>query len=52
MEVRMKQQVLSPTVQHGEKADLGAQMFGVGSDLQQSLGSGVEQQVIEDLLVD
>ena len=52
MEVGMKQQVLPPTVQHGEKTDLSAQMFRVGSDLQQGLGAGAEQQVIEDLFVD
>ena len=51
MEVRMKQQVLSPTVQHGKKADLSAQMFGVGGDLQQGLRAGAEQEVVEDLLV-
>ena len=28
----MKIQVLSPAVKHGEEADLGAQMFGIGSN--------------------
>jgi hypothetical protein len=31
MQMRMEKQVLSPTVQYGEKADLGAQMLGIGS---------------------
>ena len=52
MQVRMEQQVLTPTVQHGKETDLCAEMFGVGGDLEQGLGSGVEQQVVEDLLVD
>jgi len=50
--VRVQQQVLTPTVQHGEETDLCAEMFGVGGDLQQGLGRGVEQQVVEDLFVD
>ena len=40
------------TVQHSQETDLCAEMFGVGRDLEQGLGSGVEQQVVEDLLVD
>lgn len=48
----MEQQVLTPTVQHGQEADLGAEMFGVGGDLEQCFGRSVEQQVVEDLLVD
>lgn len=32
MEMGMKKQVLSPTVQYGEEADLGAQMFGIGGN--------------------
>jgi len=43
MEMRMEQQVLTPTVQHGQETDLSAQMSGVSGDLEQSLGSGVEQ---------
>ena len=31
MQMRMENQVLSPTVKYGEKADLGAQMLGIGS---------------------
>jgi hypothetical protein len=42
MEMRMKKQVLSPTVRYGEKADLGAQMLGIGSDGGQGLGRGSE----------
>jgi hypothetical protein len=52
MEMRMEQQVLTPTVQHGQEPDVCAEMLGVGGDLEQGLGSGVEQQVVEDLLID
>lgn len=52
MEMRMEQQVLTPTVQHGQETDVCAEMLGVGGDLEQGLGRGVEQQVVEDLLVD
>ena len=40
-------QVLSPGVQHAEEADLGAEMLGVGGDLQQRRGAGAEQQIVE-----
>jgi len=36
------QQVLTPGVQNAEKADFGPEMFGVGSDFQQSLRTGPE----------
>jgi len=52
MQVRMEQQVLTPTVQHGKETDVCAEMFGVGGDLEQGLGRSVKQQVVEDLLVD
>jgi hypothetical protein len=42
MEVRMKKQVLPPSVQHGKEADSCAKMFGVSRDLEQGLGSGAE----------
>ena len=34
----MKKQVLPPTMQHGEEADLGAEMFGIGSNGAQGFG--------------
>ena len=42
MDMRMKEQVLPPSVQYGKKADLGAQMFGVGGDLEQGFCGGAE----------
>ena len=37
MNMRMKLQILSPGVQHAEEADLGAEVLGIGGDLQQRL---------------
>jgi len=45
------EQVLTPGVEHAEEADLGAQMFRIGGDLQESRGAGLKQEVIEKLLV-
>src|SRR5438477_4847778 len=47
----MKHQVLSPTVQHGEEADLGAEMFGVGGNGAQGFRSGPKENVVHHLLV-
>jgi len=38
-------------VEHREEANLRSEMLGVESNLQQGLGAGPEQQVIEELLV-
>ena len=43
MQMRMEQQVLTPTVQHGKETDLCAEMFGIDGDLEQGVGSGLEQ---------
>src|SRR6266478_9788114 len=51
MQVGMKKQVLSPGVKHGEEADLGAQMFGIGSDGRQGLGRSSEQDAVDQILV-
>src|SRR5215467_13297348 len=47
MDVRVKQQILAPGVQDREESDLRSQMFGIGSDLDQRLRNGAEQQVVE-----
>jgi hypothetical protein len=44
-------EVLLPGVQHRECPDASAQMAWIGSDLQQRLGSGPEQQVVKQTLV-
>lgn len=51
MQMRMEKQVLSPTVQYREKADLGAQMLGIGSDGGQGLGGGAEENAVEAIFV-
>ena len=51
MQMRMEKQVLSPTVQHSEKADLGAEMLGIGSDGGQGLGSGSEENAVDEIFV-
>ena len=51
MNVGMMIEPLAPSVQHAEKADLGAEMFGIGGDLQHGLGAGSKQQGIDDLLI-
>ena len=51
MQMRMENQVLSPTVKYGEKADLGAQMLGIGSNGRQGLGSGSEEYAVDEIFV-
>ena len=38
----MVQQLLIPGVQYAEESDLGAQVFRIAGDLEQSLGAGAE----------
>src|ERR1019366_7818940 len=49
--VGMEEQVLSPSVQDADHADLGAQVFAIDGDLQQGLSAGGEQQVVEQTRV-
>jgi len=49
--VRILLQFLIPGMEHGEETDFGAEMAGIAGDFEQGLGTGAEQQVIEDLLV-
>src|ERR1017187_7784366 len=51
MEMRMKKQVLSPTVKDSEKADLSAQMLGISSDGGQGLGRGSEEDAVDEIFV-
>ena|ERR1700720_323612 len=51
MQMRMEKQILSPTVKYGEKADLGAQMLGIGSDGGQGLGRGSEENAVDEIFV-
>jgi hypothetical protein len=47
MYVGMQKQVLSPSVQDADDADLCAQVFAIHGDLEQGLSTGGEQQVVE-----
>ena len=51
MEVGMKNQVLSPTMEYRKEADFSSQMFGIGSDGSQGLGGGSKQDVVDDRFV-
>ncbi len=44
-------QGLAPGVEHGDDADLGAEMLGIGGDGAQRLGRGAEQDGVDDGLV-
>jgi hypothetical protein len=49
--VRVLEKILAPGVEHTQKAEVSAEMPGVGSDLQQRLGAGTEQEVVDDLFI-
>ena len=51
MQVGMVKQVLTPTVEHGEEADLGVEVFGVGGDAAQGFGGGAEKNAVDHFLV-
>src|SRR5262249_36668196 len=51
MQVGMMEQVRAPSVEHGEKADLGTQVLGIRGDGAQSLRRGPEQNPIELSLI-
>ena len=51
MDVWMMRERLPPGMQHHRRADLGAEVFGIGSDRLQRRGGGLEQQRIDDGLV-
>src|SRR6516225_1176397 len=45
--MRMMLESLVPSVEHAEEADLGSQVPGIASDLQQSGSAGVKEQVVD-----
>ena len=51
MDVRMVLQVLAPGVEHGDEADLGAEMARIGGDRAQRLGRRLEQDGVDRRLV-
>jgi len=48
MHMRMKDERLSPRVQHGEEADMGAKMLRIAGDRVQGLGDSAEEDVIDN----
>src|SRR5580698_8066969 len=51
MQVRMMMQILSPGMEHRHEADSRAQMFGVGSDLQEGFRRGAKEHAVNYPLV-
>ena len=51
MQVRMVAQVLAPGMEYGEHSDAGTEMAWISGDLQQGLGGGAKQQVVEQALI-
>ena len=47
MDVRMKQQVLSPRMQDREESNPGSKMFRIGRNFRESFGNRTEQQVVQ-----
>jgi len=51
MNMGMMFQLLIPTVEHAEEADVGAEMAGITGDFEQRFGTGAEQEIVDDFLV-
>jgi len=51
MEMRVKEQILPPGVKYSEKADVGAQVFGIRSNAPESFRGGAKKEVVNDLLI-
>ena len=47
----MVKQVLAPTVEHGEEANLSTQVLGIGGDGAQGLSGGPEQNAVDHFLI-
>ncbi len=51
MHVRVMFEFLIPGVEHTEEADLRAEMFGIASDFEEGCSTGLQQEMVQDLLV-
>ena len=51
MHVRVMFEFLIPGVEHAEEADLGAEMSGIASDFEESCGTGLQQEMVQEFLV-
>jgi len=45
--VRMKEQFLIPTVKHTEETNFCSEQTRIAGDLEQSFGTGAEQQIVD-----
>ena len=51
VDVRMVLEFLIPGMEDTEKADFGAEMFGIGGNFDQGFGAAAEQQTVDDGLI-
>src|SRR5260370_475697 len=51
MDMRMKFEFLTPSVQHAEEADLGSEVWRIASYFEKGFRTGAKQKVVDDLLV-
>src|SRR6202521_3423269 len=51
MDMGMEPELLIPGMQHGEEADLPAEVFRIASDFEKSFCTGAEQQIVDDFPV-
>ena len=51
MHVRVMFEFLIPSVEHTEEADLGAEMFGIASDFEESCGTGLQQEMVQEFFI-
>ena len=49
--VRMVMEVLAPCMQHGDSADFGTEMFGIGGDREERFMCSAKKNVINHILV-
>ena len=49
--MRVREQSLAPSVENCHKADVGAQVFGISRNLEESLGGGAKQQAVHQSLI-
>src|SRR5215472_1502260 len=51
MEMRMETELLTPSMQHTEEADLRAEKSRIAGHFEKGFRTGAEQQIVDDLLV-
>ena len=51
MDVRVMGKILSPSVEHGQNADLGTKVCRISRDLQQRLRGSTKEEAIDETLV-